>query len=194
MSDTLQTTRYFGGGITNILVRLASRIELFTGRKLAHQAGALNAMRGIFQRYTQRASVDQYWGVPCMSLAYGAYDPKWTGIEYPPRDRYTLNDRQYRDLHAAFGFGLLWTLANVEHSERRAEFTSWSWTGWIAPIVWPGWASSDDSFPELVPPSIPVIKDTGEEDVLAYDAVTLHNDSTQVNFQSHRHYISRQKY
>jgi hypothetical protein len=44
------------------------------------------------------------------------------------------------NLHAILAYGLTWSNSNIDSVERRADFPSWSWAGWITSALWPSTA------------------------------------------------------
>jgi hypothetical protein len=161
---------YFEGGLRNVygLMPLARHIEQYTERRLSHQSDALNAMRGIFERFAKfNDPVPEYWGIPMAPTAFVLGDD------------ISRLDSLHANVQAAFGFGLLWNVPLNQNPDRRSGFPSWSWAGWIAPVKWPTW-SGQDVKDTLGISSFSVVGDTGSENTLSSDMLS------QIKFESSR--------
>jgi hypothetical protein len=95
-------------------------ISRYTARELSYQSDALNAMRGVFRIFSSTQGIGQHWGIPTNTIAAFADGLSW---------------------------GVDWT---APLASRRKEFPSWSWAGWMAPIldsskiIWPGEITLDE--------------------------------------------------
>ncbi|KAJ8109882.1 hypothetical protein OPT61_g7133 [Boeremia exigua] len=94
-------------------------IEAYSRRQLTYQGDVLKAIQGVFGHLKDmpRTHADsrgygrlqlEYWGIP-------------TGCE-GVRDN--------------FACGLLWEHHSDEPPQRRPDFPSWSWAGWVTPVEW----------------------------------------------------------
>jgi hypothetical protein len=89
-------------------------IAIYSGKTFSHQGDILNGILGILGSFERNNKAFQhYWGMPIM--------PQHVTRHLKP----TVTD---------FMFGLCWIPAQT--TSRRADFPSWSWTGWIGPIRW----------------------------------------------------------
>jgi hypothetical protein len=141
-------------------------IVRYTKRQLSHQSDVLKAMRGLFQSFsTQRNACHQYWGIPytmnsCIEIQSRSrmWSHLWAhGVQ--------LNDIQDQ-LNAAFCRELCWVV-NPEMSGktiRRKGFPSWSWAGWIAPVLWP--CTPPLTWDNMVPVEVHVVKIDGTDEPL----------------------------
>lgn len=118
-------------GLALLNCTLADHISQYSRRQLSFQSDALNAMRGIFERFSHLANPTlQYWGIPTNAAAYG-------GVS-----------QMHLNIQDWFLLGLLWLLDGESCTQRRPEFPSWSWAGWRAPVIWPSWTGLQNHSPE----------------------------------------------
>lgn len=105
-------------------------ISQYSRRQLSYHSDTINAMEGIFQQF-EKASLPVYHlvGVPILAPVISAR-------------RGTVHISTPRSSEECFLIGLSWHL--LEPGERRIEFPSWSWAGWIG-IVSPTLAFSEES-------------------------------------------------
>ncbi|KAF2827250.1 hypothetical protein CC86DRAFT_439700 [Ophiobolus disseminans] len=164
------STVCFYGGLGDPGLSLATHIEQYTKRQLSHQSDALNALQGIFERYTRRGSpVSQYWGIPTVFTAYQFVS--WKRSCVSKGSQQSLASSQ---IHAAFAFGLLWRLGKNACAQRRSGFPSWSWAGWITSVSWPPW-DDERVLEDEIFIRISVANVTGEEEPLADAFVRAYN-------------------
>jgi len=119
-------------------------LEYYSWKELSYQSDALNAVRGLFSslantkqpkrpRGLKAGPFLQFWGIPTSPTFY-----------YPTSDaerdlfESTLaNLTPNQQLYAFLGRGMHWRATDDETSPvRRNGFPSWSWAGWITPVMW----------------------------------------------------------
>jgi hypothetical protein len=101
---------------------VVQRIEEYTRRQLTNSSDILNGISGILRAFeNSKQRVLNCAGVPIIPQA--------------PRRRRKFSDKypEWSPL-VRFCFGLCWDLKSM--SPRRAEFPSWSWTGWENEVQW----------------------------------------------------------
>ncbi|KAF2827377.1 HET-domain-containing protein [Ophiobolus disseminans] len=134
-------------------------IEAYTKRSLSHQSDTLKALRGLLRSFTTKTEPwQQYWGILVTPLEYWDYVPGGSA------------DAEH--VAMALSYGLCWHV-NVEdspsrHIVRREGFPSWSWSGWLAAVMfpWTGWQEDSEI---NVPRQYHVLKTDGSRAVLTED-------------------------
>ena len=154
-------------------------IVRYTKRALSYQSDVLNAMRGLFQSFsTQNNPCYQYWGIPYTMTACTEIQSRSRMWSHLWAHGVQLDDVKYQ-LNAAFCRELCWVV-NPETSSkivRREGFPSWSWAGWIAPVLWP--CTSPLTWDNILPVEVHVIKFDGTDEPLTEELVKMafENDS-----------------
>jgi hypothetical protein len=96
-------------------------------------------MRGLFRSLSTKESPwHQYWGIPLTSTACAEIQSNsraWSHLWEHGDEVQTLQNQ----LYAAFCRDLCWIVSpdsSANAPRRRDNFPSWSWSGWITPVIW----------------------------------------------------------
>jgi hypothetical protein len=102
--------------------KLCYHIEHYTHRTLTYPSDILNALDGLFSSIAQVSK--QFWGIPINAAGYDL-------------SRLSKNEElSLLTLHDILAYGLTWHEDGSIPAERRSGFPSWSWSGWMNPIMW----------------------------------------------------------
>lgn len=101
--------------------KVLTYIAAYSRRQLTYESDALNGILGIFRLLEEepRHPVSHLWGVPILPC-----------VEKHSNGQAVRANRSMTD---RFISGLCWTSATP--GRRRAQFPTWSWTGWTGNIV-----------------------------------------------------------
>jgi hypothetical protein len=152
-------------------------IVRYTKRQLSHQSDVLNAMRGLFQSFSvQRIPYHQYWGMPFAMTASTEIQSRSRMWSHLWQHGIQLKSVQ-NELHAAFCRELCWVVdPEIPAAIRRKGFPSWSWSGSIAPVLWP--PTSPLTWDNILPVEVHVLKVDGTTEPLTEEIVkTIFEDN-----------------
>lgn len=148
-------------------------IVRYTKRSLSHQSDVLNAMRGLFQSFsTQRVPCHQYWGIPYTMAACVEIQSRSRMWSHLWAHGIQLSDVKDQ-LNAAFCRELCWVVDPEISTKtvRRKGFPSWSWSGWIAPVLWP--RTSPLTWDNMLPVELYAMKVDGTDEPLTEELVKM---------------------
>jgi hypothetical protein len=160
-NDVFGCGRVYSSLSSRYVQTLAIHIENYTKKELSNQADILNGMGGLFSMYSKRKEIiQQYWGIPIDFAGHSIWSGWWDQVDVGPQTA----------LCHALAYGLTWCIVSNGSRTRRRDFPSWSWSGWIAPIKWPGtlWIHEKD-----VPSRIAAVRHDGTTVTLSKELVSL---------------------
>jgi hypothetical protein len=126
---------------------ISSHIEAFSSRNVTHEADALNALLGVFQRLQRaKSSVRQFFGLPIQHAALS--HSRFGGEMALPGDASDIGDEssaEFKPRHLGAS-GVLAAALHWYHEpgsafemraiQRRLTFPSWTWLGWTKKVKW----------------------------------------------------------
>jgi hypothetical protein len=151
-------------------------VTSYKKRNLSHQSDVLNAMRGLFKSLsTEESPWHQYWGIPLTTATRAesqSNSTSWSHI----RPHGVQVKTSLKQLHAAFCQDLCWIVSPEPYAPiRRNKFPSWSWSGWIAPVIWAD--TSPLTLDSILPLEVHVIRTDGTSEPLTEEvAITAFED------------------